>query len=164
MNKSEADPFLGSGHEALFWSWEEQLRSQLAMVYPMAIEEIQILKAQTANDANDLVRTYHAAAGSDAVGALHSIWMELKSRFGSNSKVSAGLKRKLDEIKISKDQGRLGEQVRKLRDVCLVIKHNQALVPDLAFFDTSFGQRSVWEKLPEFLVSRWRKDALKFEA
>ena len=123
MYRAGSDAFSGEGEEALFETWSEQLRARMAPYHLSASDEINTIKANTSGAALALVKHMHAAAGADAKAALRDIWQELRRRYGSGPVVVAALRKKLDAVVISKsDSPLLGQQIRQLRDVCLLIQ------------------------------------------
>ena len=149
MEKSAA-PFNGTGYESQFHTWRAQLFDRMAPYNLSSMEQIMVLKAHTSGDALDVVEVYSSASGANATSTLLNIWEELKRRFGTGAKVSSSLRRQLLDIEVPKSPAsRLAVQLRKLRDLCLVIQHNMRAVDELNYFNTSQGQRLVWEKLPE---------------
>ena len=158
------NPFAGTGMENLFDTWKSTLGSRMAGLSLSPIEEISILLANTTGDALKVVQIYHAASGNDPAKALGDIWSELKTRFGSDAKIAAGLRKKLHAFPSIKEGPNMGKQIRELRDVCHSVNSNIPTVDNLKVMDYQEGQRPVVEKLPNLIATRWRKYGTKYQA
>ena len=156
--------FSGPGEEFRFRSWRDTITSRLSRLPFEPIEVIDILRTNTTGAALATVNTFHAACGADPDMAVRMIWDALEDRFGSPTRVAAAITRQLQAVPPVRSGTDCGPAVRRLHDACMVALAHSSSCPDLGDMNLPRGQRIVLDKLPEQLISRWRKRGLAFKA
>ena len=153
-------PFNGEPHR--FLSWVRMMQNELHNVTVNSIDTIKVLLLNTSGEPHDLIQDHFVAGAAHPDRALDKIWRSLHQRFGSNTKVTSSLLKRVDDFVEIKSANQ-GKRLQELLHLCELTHSYMDACHELQIFNLSQGLRKLWTKLPENLQSRWRKYGNDFE-
>lgn len=150
-----------SGKAETFNNWSALLRSRMSGVVLNPFEKLQVLYANTSGTPRAIIQDYTEGAGDDiGESTIDLVWSILKERYGSSQQGLAYIEKRVSEfpqLKNSEQKLELG----RLIDLCCLILQRIASVPELYKYNCSDGMATLWNKLPENLLRRWRSFGMK---
>ncbi len=161
--KKATDTFNGTGSEGHYNTWKTALQTEIKDVPLTAIEYIKVLLANTSSDAHKVVKNFYDASAGDPARALDNIWTQLDTRYGSSIKVASSFRKQLDAFPTVKEGAKLGQQLTALFDLCNRVVSQMSAVPDLQILNFAEGQKPIVQKLPTFLINKWRKKGTEYQ-
>ena len=93
--------------------------------------------------------------------ALQDCWQRLWDRYGSDGRITESLLAKLEKIPPIKYTNQT-DKLEELLALCKMINCNMCTSPDLQFFNTTYGIKRIFFKLPERLQDSWRDYELNY--
>ena len=157
-NPYNGDPFMFSG-------WFRSLKNRLEPLNLSPLDVIDILEAQTSGAPREVVQTFKVAYGNNPRLAMDTIFDKLKKRFGDSTEIANELRHKLTkfpEIRGTENDPKVASSLRKLSDLCLIIRAHLDSVEDLQTLNFPSGLELVRSKLPDFINNLWRVEKASF--
>ena len=148
-----SDPF--SGDPMRFNSWLNALESKVLDVDLTPWDKLLILEANTIGEPQKIVRKYMAISGPDPAETLGRAMYEIRSEFGSSIQIANALNNRLDSFPQIRSVNEIGK-LKDLLNICQYIEVNMRVTDELCVFNSAYGSRKVWLKLPESLQNSWR--------
>ena len=150
-----ASPYTGEPQR--FNSWLNSLLSRMSNLNLSAWDRLLILEAHTAKEPQRLVQRCMALGGLNPERALESAMNKLRSEFGSSIRVANALNQRLDSFPPIRSVYDV-EKLKDLLEICEFIDANISSTAEFYVFNSAYGARKVWLKLPESLQNNWRSN------
>ena len=96
-----------------------------------------------------------AISGPDPAETLGRAMYEIRSEFGSSIQIANSLNNRLDSFPQIRSINEIGK-LKDLLNICQYIEVNMRVTDELCVFNSAYGSRKVWLKLPESLQNSWR--------
>ena len=144
-----------SGDPLHYHSWLTALENRTANISLSTWDKLLILEANTSGEPQRLVRKYLAIGGPNIDNTLQCVMEDLRSDFGCGIRIANALHNRIDSfqpIRSTQDTSKL----KDLLSMCQFIEMNMDRSEELSSFNTAFGLRKLWLKLPDPLQCAWR--------
>ena len=151
--QKSADPF--SGDPESFNSWMHALQNKIEGLNLSAWDMLLILEANTTKEPLRIVQKHIAIGGPDLDNTLERAVAELKTEFGSSIRLANALNSKVDSFPPIRSIYHT-DKLKELLTLCQHIEANLNSSDELQIFNSSYGARRIWLKLPENLQNSWR--------
>ena len=148
-----ASPYSGEPHR--FSSWLNTLTSRMSGLNLSPWDRLLILEANTVKEPQKIVQKCMALGGSNPEKALDDTMSKLRSEFGSSIRVANALNQRLDSSPPIKSIYNI-DKLKDLLEICEYIEANITTTAELNVFDSAYGAKKVWNKLPETMQNNWR--------
>ena len=163
QNSNNGSIEIFSGIAYCFHSWIDQIRSLIGATSLTPIELLRIFQTNCKDEPKNLVDNYLFTSGVITVDVFLAFWKELSERFGSPKKIADQIFCELDKFPEVKDGPKVGEQLRKLHDLCKVAEFNIPKSAELYPLHLSSGLSILKKKLTPTLRYNWLKQGTKYE-
>ena len=151
--KKPINPFKGDPSE--FLMWYSTIQNKLRGVPLNSFDTLSILEAHTEGEPQKIIRETMAVGAANPDQTLADCWQRLWDQYGAGGQVTESLLAKLEKIPPIKYVNQT-DKLNELLATCKMILCNMQTSPDLMFFNTSFGIKRIFFKLPERLQDSWR--------
>ena len=123
-------------------------------------QEINYLRSFTKGEVQRVVDNFRKRRYGEPAAVLSDTWRELERRFGNIAAITNTLLSRLsDGAKFNdKDKAKL----QSFADLCADVDSQLTHLPGLACLNYPNALRSIVEKLPTFLRSKWEKQVARF--
>ena len=151
--QKSSHPYSGEPHH--FNSWMNNLNNRTSGIPLSPWDKLLILEANATKEPLRVIQKHILIGGVNPTAAFTNALEDLRERFGSEVRIANELIRQLESI----EQIKSNHQTHKLNDlldVCEQIQANLAFTDELSVFNTSYGSRQIWQKLPESMQNSWR--------
>ena len=148
-----SDPFSGSPEK--FHSWLNSLNNKTSGLHLTPWDHLLILQANTDKEALSIINKHMSIGGADPSIILNNVMSELKFEYGSSVKIANSLIDRLESFPVIKHVSN-STKLKELLTLCQHIEANMLHTNDLTYFNTGYGSRNVWLKLPDPLQCAFR--------
>ena len=148
------------GDAALFHPWKTAFKTMLKGAKIPSEQEINYLRQYTKGDAQKLVDSYRKRQYRQPASLLLELWAELEKRFGNPAVITDSLLKKLSGASEFNEKER--ERLQAFADLCADVDSQLEFLPGLACLNYPNTITPIVEKLPNFLRSKWEKQAAEF--
>ena len=160
-NNGSIEVFSGIAYR--FHSWVDQIRSLVGVTPLTPIELLRILQSNSKDEPKSLIDNYLFTSGVISLNVFLDFWKEFSERFGSPKKIAEQIFLELEKFPEIKDGHKIGEQLRKLYDLCKVAEFNLSKSDELFTLHLSSGLSTLKKKLTPALRYNWLKHGTKYE-
>ncbi|QQP40059.1 Ferredoxin-like protein in nif region, partial [Caligus rogercresseyi] len=133
-------------------------RNRLQGLPISASEELEYLRANTSGLPFNTVVNIEACSAACPDNAVKMIWQHFLRTYGDGAVLASSLMSKVHSFERILPDASQGERLLELHQLCMILQSNLGVVRELNFLNDSTGMTHIWEKLPEHLRNRWRKE------
>ena len=147
------NPFAGDPQH--FHSWMNALSNKTRDVDLSDWDMLLVLEANTIKEPLKVVQRHMSIGGPNPARTLDNTIHELRSEFGSGIRIANALNNQLDAFPIVKSPYQV-DKLKELLEICQYVEANIDATAELSIFNSAFGARKAWLKLPESWQNSWR--------
>jgi len=147
------NPYDGKPH--MFNSWFNGLTNKMLGLNLTDWDRILVLAANTTSEPLVIVEKHMAIGGPNPSATLAKLVKELRSQFGSNVRIANALSLQVESFPRIKSCHET-DKMKDLLYLCQYIEANMSEADELTVYNTAYGARKIWLKLPESLQNSWR--------
>ena len=150
-----------TGNPLHYKQWESKIKRYINTFNLSPDETFDLLESHTSENALAVVNKYKIVAGFDPFTALDKLWDEFEYKFGTSSQIARALQEKLNILPV------IGSDMSKLtilRDECEIVLLHMDYVRDFAVLDFTQGLAPLFQKLPNFLKSKWQSVVYRYSS
>ncbi|XP_006817669.1 uncharacterized protein LOC102809487, partial [Saccoglossus kowalevskii] len=149
------EPEIYGGDPVMFWPWKRAFDSLVQSACVSTAEKLSFLGKYTTGTTKTLVDRFRLRNVDNVERAYKEAWEELESRFGNPAVISSIIIKQLSTFsKIKADDN---QRLLELADLCVDAVAHMKDLPHLIILDTPHGMNPVVEKLPSYVLNRWRE-------
>ncbi|XP_071956865.1 uncharacterized protein [Antedon mediterranea] len=153
------EPDIYSGDPIMFLPWKRSFEAMVKTACVDTVEKLSFLCKYTTGEAKVLVDRFRLRHVEDVDKAYHEAWTELEDRFGNQTLISAEIILRLTKYRRFK-AGDL-TALQELADLCGDAVAQMQELPHLITLNTPHGIKPIVEKLPHFIINKWREKVAK---
>jgi hypothetical protein len=157
---------LYSGEPQHFDNWLLNLQQRIGELQLGPREAMEVLANHSTGEPHELIMKFSSAVHVDQQQQLHSVFKELRRRFGSSRKIASHLYDQLlrsPEIRGQETDPGVALKLRQFGDLCQTVHFAMESAPALHLLDDFLGMDPIKNKLPVFAYNSWRRECSRYQ-
>ncbi|XP_070554814.1 uncharacterized protein [Ptychodera flava] len=147
-------PITFGGDPTMYMSWKRSFEATVTTACIQTSEKLDFLHKYTQGDPQKIVEDHLQRYVDDPDESYREAWIELEDRFGNPAVITAVILERLKSFpKVKPDESK---KLLELSDLCSNTEAHIRKLPDLSSLNTPQGLKPVMEKLPRFVLNKWR--------